>query len=249
MASLANVNAIVKTAVRNNVRFPSLRTVYVGGAQTSPDMLRRAQALICDNYWGAYGSTEAGRSAIASPMMLATMPGCVGRSIPGTRIEIVDQNDDPVAAGQEGELRIRSWGGASEYFNDPEATNAAFRGGCFYPGDLGHLDENGLLFLTGRSTERINVGGGKINPAVIDNFLVNLKGVNDAAAFPVEDSVGMVRVWAAVVPSSQFDEQAILSACRAEFGAKGPLRVISLDEIPRNEMGKVMRRELAQKTA
>jgi len=139
---------------------------------------------------------------------------------------------------------------ACEYFRDPEESRKFFRDGWFYPGDRGRLLADGLLVLSGRESELINCGGVKIDAALIDQSLLDHEGVIDAAAFGIEGKTGIQEVAAALVVADGFDFEALHAALLAKLGKVGaPQQFFRVKEIPRNEMGKVMRTQLASHVA
>ena len=96
--------------------------------------------------------------------------GATGYVAPWAELEIVDHNDRPVPAGSEGIVRIRATCQGAPYPPERAAENTSFRDGWFYPGDLGRYETDGLLVLTGRTSEVINVGGLKLAPEVIEEI-------------------------------------------------------------------------------
>ena len=131
---------------------------------------------------------------------------------------------------------------ACEYFKNPEATAKCFKDGWFYPGDRGRLNKNGLLFLTGRQSEIINHGGVKIDPVTIDEHLLAYPGIEDAAAFGFMGKSGFEQVATALVAKEDFDIPALHSGLVKKFGA--PVCFVRVKQIPRNQMGKVVRGQL-----
>ena len=243
-ASPAQLAGLVRQMAGRTVRLPSLHSIVTGGAPIPAALLARARATLCANVVGVYGSTEAGTSARAPAHMLERYPGCAGYIEPGVEVQIVDEAHQPVAPGQEGVVRVRSGSVAAEFMGDPAGTAKAFRDGWFYPGDLGVFKTEGVLVITGRETEVINIGGSKINPALIDEFLASQPSVVDAAAFGVAAQDGVEQVWAAVVVGSGVNQERLLRVCREQFGNRGPARIFQVAEIPRNAMGKIQRSDL-----
>jgi acyl-coenzyme A synthetase/AMP-(fatty) acid ligase len=207
-------------------------------------LLARLRQRIFPDMRGIYGSTEAGLVSVASTRMLEQFPGCAGLVVPGARVELVDESDQPVAPGEDGIVRVRSPGMCDHYLGDPEGTAQAFREGWFYPGDRARFTADGVLLITGRATELVNLGGSKMNPVLIDDFLNAQAGIVDAAAFGVELAPGQHQIWAAVVVDREIDTARLIEASRERFGAKGPARLVSVATIARNAMGKIQRDEV-----
>jgi len=228
------------------VRFPSLKRIQVGGAMLPPSIALAARAMLCPNVVGVYGSTEAGGISHTPAAVLQAHPDAAGFVLPGVEVQIVDAEGQVCAAGVEGVVRVRTPDMLCHYIGDAEASAECFRDGWFHPGDLGVLRADGLLRITGRADEMINAGGVKVNPAVVDAFLLTQPGVVDAAAFARRRAGGTDLVWAAVVPGEGFNEQAVLEACRQRLNSRAPVRLLQMAQIPRNAMGKPVRVRLTE---
>ncbi len=242
--SPAQLLEIAEAADRAAMRFPSLEEVRVMGSTLAPASATRLRTILCPNLIGRYGSSEAGSVADAPAELLERIPGCAGYVSPWAQIEIVDDNDRPVPAETEGAVRIRSLVAVDRYLGDDDAQERAFRNGWFYPGDLGALTAEGVLRITGRTVEVINAGGVKVNPDLISNFLLGREGILEAAAFGVDPPGRVTEIWAAVVSATPIDEGALIEACRQALNSRAPRRIVQLDRLPRNTMGKVVTREL-----
>ncbi|MDB5871340.1 MAG: long-chain fatty acid--CoA ligase [Ramlibacter sp.] len=248
-ASPQQLQALVEMVRGRPVRFPSLEKIEVGGASTPSSVLLAARATLCPNIIGIYGSTEGGLVAQAPAAAMQAHPDAAGYVVPEAAVRIVDDSGNAVAVDVEGVIQVRTPDMTAGYIGDDEATQAAFRDGWFIPGDLGVMGADGLLRITGRADEMINAGGVKLSPVLVDEFLLSQPGVRDAAAFAFRQSGRSDQVWAAVVCSPDFDESALLAACRARLNSRAPTRLVRMSEIPRNAMGKPMRQKLSQDAA
>ena len=190
----------------------------------------------------AYGSQEAGLVSIRRE---GINPFDLGQVIPGIKVEIVDNKGSKVPVGVTGKIRTKSKGVVSEYFKDVASTQHFFKEGWFYSGDLGHFDDLSRLCLDGRESELVNVGGVKINPARIEGYVIGKFGVTDAGAFGFTDSSGSEQLGIALVTETNFQEQLLVDGVREYFGSGFPLHSFQVDQILRNEGGKVRRREIA----
>jgi len=196
-----------------------------------------------------YAATEGMGTMVTSQEWLAK-PGTVGRPAPDS-VRVVDAHGRPLAAGEVGTVFIRPVaGGDFEYWGAPDKTRDAIRDGYFTVGDMGYLDDDGYLFLTGRSAEVIICGGSNIYPAEIDGLLADHPEVNDAVAFGAADPEWGEVVHAAVVaaPGVAADD-ALAARLLAHYEPllptyKRPRAIRFVDEIPRNEAGKILRRQL-----
>jgi acyl-CoA synthetase (AMP-forming)/AMP-acid ligase II/acyl carrier protein len=196
-----------------------------------------------------FGMTE------ASPLITSTRlppasrkPGSAGTPC-GTEIAIMDDADKPLPLISRGNVAIRGPNIFSGYENDPEANAEAFRGGWFYTGDLGYLDEDGELFLTGRSKDIINRGGEKIAPQEVDEVALSHPAVAEAACFPVPHPSLGEEIAIAVVPCD--GASVTLAELKDHIGAvlspfKVPRHLLLVTEMPRNPVGKILRSALTQ---
>jgi acyl-coenzyme A synthetase/AMP-(fatty) acid ligase len=219
--------------------------VYVSGSALPVSVNRRTRARLSQALFVVYGSTEAGTTAMAHALGAEGKPGLTGFVLPTAQVQIVDESGQPVPAGTTGEVRIRAEGGATSYLDDDDATSGTFRDGWFHPGDLGMLDREGQLFVIGRKSEVINFGGTKLSPQLLEDSLANFPGVTDLAVFAHEPGGAMARPGIAVVAGKAFDEKALKQRFAKMHGVPEPA-VIRVKDIPRNDMGKVLRNELAQ---
>ncbi|HVN34259.1 MAG TPA: non-ribosomal peptide synthetase [Casimicrobiaceae bacterium] len=195
----------------------------------------------------AYGMTEAAHQ-IASTPLGKRKPGSVGVAA-GTEIAIIDAAGERLPAGAEGEIAIR---GANVMRGYEGAAREAFAGTWLRTGDLGRLDGDGYLFITGRLKEIINRGGTKISPVEVEEALLAHSAVQDAAVFPVpHPELGEEPAAAAVLRAGATASERELRAFVAERVAdfKVPRHVTMIAEIPRTATGKPRRAVLAQMLA
>ena len=242
----ALVQRLVAARAADAGPFPSLAIVEVGGSHLPRAVWQGARERLCPNILSTYGATETGSVAAALMEDLADHPGAVGRLYANVEMEAVDADDQPLPAGTEGILRVRSELCADRYFDDPVATAEAFRDGWFYPGDIGSVSADGRLDITGRTAQVINNGGDKISPHVIEEVLRAQPGIIDAAAFGVPDADGMIKIWAAVVTQPHADISAVMTASHAQLWGRAPKFIFSVAALPRNANGKVVREDLVK---
>ena len=232
---------------------PLLKTLdllYSTGAVLHPEERTELMRRLNPRYLNFYGSTDGGGCSALTWVDPASVAGSVGRPVFGARLEIVDDGDQPLAAGEVGRIRYQHEGTASGYYNDPKASEEAFRGGWYYPGDLGWCDGDGYLYLAGRSKDMIIRGGVNIYPAEIEHVLMLHAGVHEAAVvgFPSPELGEEIAAFVVRVPDTgeAATAEALIDHCRISLARyKLPRKVIFLDELPKSGVGKVLKTELA----
>ncbi len=228
------------------LRLPSLEHVRVAGSIVPRVTILRTRSRMCPNVTGDYGCTEVGMVAEAPADLLERIPGCAGFVHPWNKVEIVDDADRPLPPGTDGNVRIWTPSIVSEYLGSVQDGDGTLRGGWFYPGDLGQISAEGVLTILGRSNEVINAGGVKVSPDLISGTLMSFAGIRDAAALGIDYPDRPTEICAAVVTPQPIDAPALLEACRRILLGRAPHRIVRVEQIPRNQMGKVMLRELRQ---
>jgi acyl-CoA synthetase (AMP-forming)/AMP-acid ligase II len=222
-----------------------MNLIMVAGGELRAELVMRTCAALGPNILNAYGATEVSRIATGDARAMLNTLGGMGYVLPGADLEVVDDADRPLPKGQEGILRMRRPEMVDGYIGDPVATAEFLRNGWFYPGDLGRLTEDGLLVVSGRIGTRLNVGGEKINPEVVEAALVSCPGVADAAVFTLPNALGIDEVHALVV-ADRFDERLLREHCMQTVPRVfAPGRFTRVLAIPRNEMGKIDRPKLS----
>lgn len=246
-ASPQHLQTMLEIAESAGMTFPTLTHLRIAGSVMPRVTLLRVRARLCPNVTGDYGCTEAGMIAEAPGDLLDRIPGCAGIVHPFNKVEIVDDDDRPLAPGAEGNVRVWSPSIVTEYLGTPHEGDRSLRDGWFYPGDLGRLTPEGLLVLLGRVGEVINAGGVKVSPDLIAGTLLGFGGIRDAAAFGIDLPDRPTEICAAIVTHQPIDTAALLDSCRRVLGARAPHRIVRVEQIPRNQMGKVLVRELRQR--
>ena len=197
-----------------------------------------------------YGSTETTSPATIMPLGLsARHPNSVGIAVPCATITVMDENGQPVAAGQSGELWIGGAMVVPGYWDNPQASASGFANGCWRSGDIGSVDVNGLVAIHDRIKDMINRGGFKIYSVEVENTLMSLDGVVEAAVVGLPCPVLGERVHAYVyAPHAPLDAAQVKAHCAARLADyKVPEQVIFVDApLPRNANGKLLKRELRQ---
>ena len=227
----------------------SLRVIVCSGSSLSAELAAWVMDTFGDILYNFYGSTETGWATVAGPSDLRTAPGTVGRPPTGTRVAILDNQGRPVATGQSGRIFVGSGMTFEGYTGGGGKQVIA---GLMCTGDTGHVDEAGRLFVEGRDDEMIVSGGENVFPGEVEELLRAHEAVVDAAVVGIDDEELGQRLAAFVVsePGSSLSTEEVREYVRSRLARfKIPRYVEFVDEIPRNLLGKVLRKGLLDRSA
>jgi acyl-CoA synthetase (AMP-forming)/AMP-acid ligase II len=222
----------------------SLRVVGASGSALPGDLAIRFMDAYGDVIYNLYGSTEVGYVTVAAPADLRAAPGTAGRAVRGNEIRLLDDNDVPVPDGQVGRIFVR---GPLLFEGYTGGGDKARVGDMMSTGDVGYFDDQKRLFVTGRDDDMVVSGGENVFPAEVEDLLASQPEIEEAAVVGVEDEKFGQRLAAYVVlhSGSSLDEQAVKDRVKRELaGYKVPRDVHFRDRLPRNETGKVVKRQL-----
>lgn len=234
--------------------YSSVRLIIYAGAPISLTLLKRAMTEMACDFLNFYGSTETSSGVtILSPDEHrledeATLQSC-GRPMPLIELKILGPDGDELPVGEVGEFLIRSPSLITGYFNQPEATAAAFRDGWYHSGDCGYRDEDGLLFLVDRIKDMIVSGGSNVYSTEVEQAVSRLDGVVTCAVVGLPDEKWGERVVAVVVaePDSGLSETNVIEHCRRLIaGYKVPKQVHFASSLPLTASNKVLKRALRE---
>nr|WP_166659285.1 AMP-binding protein [Labedaea rhizosphaerae] len=225
----------------------SLRIIFCAGSALAPELGNRATEAFGPVIHNLYGSTEVAVASVATPADWAAAPGTVGRAPVGCRVAILDDDGARITEpGVTGRVFVASGLSFSGY---SDGRTKEIVDGLLSTGDIGHFDEQGLLFIDGRDDDMIVSGGENVFPAEIEHLLVEFEGVTEAAVIGVPDETFGQRLRAFVVVRDRdaVSAEDLKTHVRANLARyKVPREVVFLDELPRNATGKVLRGELAE---
>jgi len=247
-------NALLNIKSANPDDFKSLKYVVSGGEplpeETANQYRKRFNVIINEGY----GLTET--SAVSHWCRPSDhRPKCVGRALPGidVRIAPLDDNDGaqtPPALPPccDGEIRLAGPNIMRGYYNLPDETKRAFdKDRYFRTGDIGHLDDDGFLYITGRLKEMMIIGGENVFPRDIEEVLNRHPSVHDSAVIGVRDpSRGEIPIaFVEIAEGAEFNEAELRTHCRNGLPQyKVPREIHAVGELPRNPTGKILRRML-----
>ena len=228
----------------------SVRTVLLGGAPARRELIERCEREDVPVH-PTYGLTEtASQVATATPEQAFEHPGTVGQPLVGTEVTVVDDELAPRPAGETGEIVVAGPTVTPGYYDDPEATEAAFCEHGLRTGDVGRVDGQGRLWVTGRLDDRIVTGGENVQPGAVARVLGDHPAVAEAAVVGLDDPEWGQRVAALVVPEdgtgrapvAARDADALLEHCRERLaGFEVPKTIGFADALPRTASGTVDR--------
>ncbi|MDR3497974.1 MAG: fatty acid--CoA ligase [Parvibaculum sp.] len=229
----------------------SLRQILYGASPIAEDVLRQAQATFNAGFVQLYGLTETTGGATYLPPEAhdpakGKLRSC-GIPYSNMQIAVVDDKGKPLPQGEVGEIVIKGGMVMKGYWNRPEATADAVRGGWFHSGDAGYFDADGYLYIHDRVKDMIVSGGENVYPAEVENALFGHPAIADAAVIGVPDERWGEAVKACVVlkPGMSVEAADIIAFAKTRIaGYKVPKTIDFVAALPRNPSGKILRREL-----
>jgi acyl-CoA synthetase (AMP-forming)/AMP-acid ligase II len=252
---------LVNCPERHNYDLSSLRRIVIGGAASSPTLIREVEeAMGCECFSG-YGLTETCPSLTISPMKSGlgwegeqryAGQAMTGYAFPGTEVRVVDADDRDVPRdGQAiGEIIARSDGVMEGYWRQPEASAEALRGGWFHTGDMATFNEEGYLLIVDRKKDIIVSGGENISSLELEKAILAHPAVLEAGVIPVPDEKWGEVPKALVVlkPNAFVTESELIEFCRSRLSHyKCPRSVEFVDSLPKTGTGKILKKDLRKK--
>ncbi len=244
-----------------NYDLSSMKVITYGAAPMPVPVIREAiKKFPSTRFINAFGQTETASTITMLPpedhMLDEKDPdfekklkrlSSIGKPLPDVEVRIVNEDGKDVSSGQVGEIVARGQRLMKGYWNREEATKETLRSGWLYTGDLGYWDDDGYIFLAGRAKDFIKRGGEMVAPEEVEQVLMSHPAVDEAAIIGVPDDYWGERVRAVVVKKAghNLTPQELIEHCRPRMaGFKRPEDVVFVAELPRNPMGKVLKRVL-----
>jgi acyl-CoA synthetase (AMP-forming)/AMP-acid ligase II len=254
-------SALVNCPERPKYDLSSLRRIVIGGAASSPTLIREVEEKLGCECFSGYGLTETSPVLSVSPMKPELSwdgeqryagQAMTGYAIPGVELRVVDANDNEVPHDGKavGEIVARGDGVMGGYWHQPEATAAAMRGGWFHTGDMATMDEQGYLLIVDRKKDVIVSGGENISSLELEKTILAHPAVLEAGVIPVPDQKWGEVPKALVVlrPNMSATEAELIEFCRSRLAHyKCPRSFEFVASLPKTGTGKILKKELRKK--
>ena len=241
-------NALLNHPRFASIDFSQLRITIGGGMAVQRAVAEKWHEVTGTPLIQAYGLTETSPAAVINPFVDGLeYTGAIGLPISSTEVAIMDDDGNHLAVGEIGEICIRGPQVMQGYWQRPEETEKVMEGDWLRTGDVGRMDEKGFIFIEDRKKDMILVSGFNVYPNEIEDVVVQMPGIIEAAAVgkPDEKSGEIVKLYV-YADDPSLDAKAVIAYCRENLtGYKVPKEVVFRDEeLPKTNVGKILRREL-----
>jgi long-chain acyl-CoA synthetase len=227
-------------------KFPSLRYFTQAGGQ----LPNRYIKILTEHFpekmiYIMYGATEAtARLSYLPPEFISAKMGSIGKGIPGVTLAVLNHEMQPVKPSETGEILAKGDNIMKGYYNDPEGTEAVLKNGWLYTGDLATVDDDGFIYIVGRSKNIIKSGGYRISPMEIENEILSLEKFSGCVVFGIPDEIMGEAVVAVIQVPGTVDRhdlsRQIVTHCNKRFPSyKVPKKIFLIDEFPLNSSNKI----------
>jgi len=223
----------------------NLKIVSLSGSALPGGLATQWMDRFGDNIYNMYGSTEVAFASVANPADLRREPNTAGKPPRGTSIRLVDDDDRDVPQGETGRIFVNN---SMTFEGYTGGGNKANLGDFISSGDIGHFNDDGLLFIDGRDDEMIVSGGENIFPGEVEDLITGHDEVIESAVIGVkhEEFGQTLKAFVVVTEESELDEAGVKAYVKSNLASyKSPKEVIFMDALPRNATGKVLKRTLA----
>ncbi len=222
----------------------SLRITASSGSALAGDLAVNFMDLYTDSVYNFYGATETGWVTVASPEQLRAAPGTAGTPPFRTNVLILGPEGNELPQGETGVIHV---GNDMPFGGYTDGNTKSFNNGLMSTGDLGHFDEEGRLFVSGRDDDMVISGGENVFPRELEDALIDHPAISDVVVtgVPDKDWGQCLAAYIVVREGQTITEEEIVTYAKervARFAV--PRKMLFLDELPRNPTGKVMKREL-----
>ncbi len=239
-------NGLINTPGFKDIDFSSLKLSLGGGMAVQKPVAEQWQQITKTRMLEGYGLTECAPLVTMSRYNLEGFDGTIGIPAPSTDVRVVNDEGDVCGINEPGEMQVKGPQVMKGYYNREEATAEAIKDGWFATGDIATMDEDGYFKIVDRKKDMIIVSGFNVFPNEIEEVLVEHPNILEAAAVgvPHEVSGEIVKVFV-VTQGSMMSEKDVIAHCKANLtNYKVPKVVVFKDELPKTNVGKILRREL-----
>ena len=240
-------NALIHRPEFLKIKLPNLLVTIGGGMAMQKGVADEWQKLTGIPIAEGYGLSETSPVACVNTPLIEHFTGHVGLPVPGTEVMILGDNNIELPLGQAGEICIKGPQVMTEYWNMPEETRNAFTSdGYFRSGDIGFMDQNGYVKIIDRKKDMIIVSGFKVYPNEVEEVLSLMPGILECAVIGTPDEETGEAVKAFIVKrDADISEEQVLDYCKQQLtNYKRPKKIIFRAELPKTNVGKILRREL-----
>jgi acyl-CoA synthetase (AMP-forming)/AMP-acid ligase II len=218
------------------------------GSKLATSLSDRVRTRMCSHVVHGYGATEGNPVAGGYVHQFNKIKNAIGFITPGMTVQAVDDADRPCPPGEDGHIRFQGERCVDAYYGNPAGSEKCFRNGWFYPGDIGAVTPEGVLIISGRSKNIIDIGGDKVSPEAIESVLLSFPGVVHAVAVGRPNALGIEEVWAAVESTAEINAATLRNHCAQRLAAAlVPSRIVRVPTMPRNAGDKVDRRQVIRR--
>lgn len=237
---------MVGAASRANRSFSSVRLIISGGDRFPPELDRRVQEVFGVPVLEGYGLTECSPVLAVNPDYASRKLGTVGPMLSQIKWELRDQSGERLDPGSEGILWVKGPSVVNEYFGDEDSSAGKFDAdGWFNTGDVVSVDNDGYVRIMDRASDVIIVGGFNVYPQEVENVILSLGGVQEVAVVGSENSMTGQVPYAYVIAEEGVSSGDVIGHCKRNLAHyKVPRKVEFVDDLPKNSLGKVLRRVL-----
>jgi long-chain acyl-CoA synthetase len=239
--------ALLHHPERESYDTSSLRTCITGGASMPVEVLRGFEEAFGAIVLEGYGLSETSPVSSSNHPDRERKPGSIGTPLEGVEMKVVDEDDNEVAQGGVGEIVIRGHNVMKGYWQRPDATAEAMRGGWFHSGDMARVDEEGYFYIVDRKKDLIIRGGYNVYPREVEEVLYEHPKIREAAVIGVPHEQWGEEIGAAVVlhDGEELDPEEVSAYVKERIAAyKYPRLVWFLEELPKGPTGKILKREI-----
>ncbi|RPJ62537.1 MAG: hypothetical protein EHM12_04410 [Dehalococcoidia bacterium] len=228
----------------------TIERIVSAGATLDREILEQAEKMFGVPIYQGYGMTEVGGAVSRQHLDKPRKAGSVGLPLPGVKLKIVDDDGNELPQGKDGEIICKGPIVMKGYYRKAVETAAALKNGWLHTGDIGKLDKEGELFITGRKKDLIIKGGENVDPGISENWLYKHPAIHEAAVIGIPDVKYGEEVAAAVVlkPGQKVTEQELISYMKEHVHYfYAPNRIFIFSELPKNTAGKILKNEIREK--